>query len=884
MGRLTSCTTALFLLGALTAFADRETAVKLLKQAQEATKQNDMYRAEDLATQAIAADPAWAEGYMYRAYVKVAPVKRLSALIDINTAIDIEQRGSPRNEPLEHQCLNIRGQALRFLHRFPESLEQADAILKRWPTDQWASGTRAGSLVGLGAVDEGIAEFEKLVSARPQEASELPEARNLTGDWARSVTDANSILAGAKAAFSARRGKAMALIELGKFDEAKEIADEVDRNMPGHWIVIAVRALLAGTPEYKAGFDPDKSASSLEALIRDQSNATAPEIIEVLSRTLVLAGRYADAVTLFTTRFPARGFWHQWWLGVSLWKIERFSDARLAFTQARRLNPYMRVHAKRWPGLDSFLAPTDREIGAERKAGASEAKLGYELATHLFTVAEIETLVRRFQFARAAVEYEKLLPTLSSPVRKAEVTARLDEVKGMAGALDKLVAAVNVKAGAVKVKAGKSELTMIHADDRTFDFTIPGGNGKFPWAYVAPLDFFKLANAQSLAPKERFALGVLLWDIGEDAEAQKTLGDPSAKDLKDRVDAVVARKRGIEAPTGGFVLYKGKFVTLEEKTNFEKGLVRFQAQWVTPGDREKLAKGLILVSGKWVSGEEKKLLAAGYRKFKDQWMSAEDYGALRGKWDNAFEEDTAHYKIRSNESEEFTKQLAKLVEVAYGEYKTFYGGREPKIGSKEKMTLYAFRTYEDYRRYCTDKKADQQLNAAGFASSDSNVVVGWNKTGNLQLFYQTMVHEAAHLYYFRVCTPTRCPSWHAEGMATYFEGFEPAGDSWRFTFVSDARLPFVREAMKAGTQIPLKDLLSGDAGALINSDASKALLFYAECWSLNYYLTQTSDAAAKAAYSEYRKSAESGKSDPLSKFFPDMGKLEKDWLAFVKGL
>ncbi|KAF0245941.1 MAG: hypothetical protein FD180_1203 [Planctomycetota bacterium] len=875
---------ALFLLLAGSAFADHETAVRLVKESLEASKQNDMYRAEELATQAIAADPGWAEGWMMRAYVKMAPVKRLSALIDINTAIDIEKNGTPRNEPLEHQCLNIRGQALRYLDRFPEALEQAEAVLARWPGDTWATGTRSGSLVGLGAVDEGIAGFEKLMTAQPREASALPEARNLTGDWARSISDADAIIAAYKNAFSARRGKAQALIELGKYDEARQIGDEVAKNFPSHWIVTAVSALLAGTPEYKAGFDPDKSVGLLESLIRDQSGATAPEILDVLARTLVLAERYSDAVALFTTRFPARGFWHQWWLGVSLWKLERFSDARIAFTQARRLNPYMTVHAKRFPGLDQFLAPTERDIAAERKAGSSESKLGFELATHLFTVAEIETLVRRFQFARAAAEYEKLQPTLLSPVRKAEVTARLEEVRGMAGALDKLVAAVNAKSGAIRIKAGKSDLTLTRADDRAFDFTITGGSGKFPWAYVAPLDFFKLANAQSLAPKERFALGVLLWDIGEDAEAQKTLGDPSAKDLKERVDAVVARKRGIEAPKGGFVLHKGRFVTPEEKTNLEKGLVRFQGQWVTTGDREKLAKGLIQVSGKWVSGEEKKLLAMGFRKFKDQWMSAEDYSALRGKWDNAFEEDTAHYRIRSNESEEFTKQLAKLVEVAYGEYRTFYGGREPKIAAKEKMTLYAFRTYEDYRRYCTDKKADAQLNAAGFASSDSNVVVGWNKTGNVQLFYQTMVHEAAHLYYYRICTPSGCPSWHAEAMATYFEGFEPAGDSWRFTFVSDSRLPYVRDAMKAGTHIPLKDLLAGDAGALINSDASKAILFYAECWSLNYYLTQTSDAPSKAAYAEYRKSAESGKSDPMSKFFTDMDKLEKDWLAFVKGL
>ena len=40
----------------------------------------------------------------------------------------------------------------------------------------------------------------------------------------------------------------------------------------------------------------------------------------------------------------------------------------------------------------------------------------------------------------------------------------------------------------------------------------------------------------------------------------------------------------------------------------------------------------------------------------------------------------------------------RICELAYAEMKTFYDGREPKLG-KEKMTLFAFRSYEDYRKY-----------------------------------------------------------------------------------------------------------------------------------------------------------------------------------------
>src|SRR6185503_3665640 len=138
----------------------------------------------------------------------------------------------------------------------------------------------------------------------------------------------------------------------------------------------------------------------------------------------------------------------------------------------------------------------------------------------------------------------------------------------------------------------------------------------------------------------------------------------------------------------------------------------------------------------------------------------------------------------------------------------------PKLNAGEKMELWAFRSFEDYRRYCIEKKAEDHLNAAGFATSDSLVVAGWNKTRNDQQFLQTMSHEAAHLFFFRVAPAARPASWFAEGMATAFEGFSWDGKAWSFNFVSDSRLPFVRDAMKAGRQIPLADLLSGDALAL----------------------------------------------------------------------
>ena len=90
--------------------------------------------------------------------------------------------------------------------------------------------------------------------------------------------------------------------------------------------------------------------------------------------------------------------------------------------------------------------------------------------------------------------------------------------------------------------------------------------------------------------------------------------------------------------------------------------------------------------------------------------------------------------------------------------------------------------------------------------------------------------------------------------------------------------------MATPRHIPVKDLLAADALALINSDTQKALLFYAECWSLNFYLSVTENKAYRAAYAEYRKVVETGQTKTLLECFPDAAKLEADWVRFVTGL
>ncbi|MCE9581808.1 MAG: DUF1570 domain-containing protein [Planctomycetes bacterium] len=854
--------------------ADRPAAESFVQDGDRRLAARDFDGAIAAYSKAIESEPSWGAAWGKRAHAKRISTRFNASLEDFTQAIALE--------PQYTEWRLGRAQAYLSLDRATEAIEDGEALMKIAPQDPTNMVVLGWALIRSGDVDRGFEMQTKGLEASGNNPILRVRAEGFMAkaDWAGLIDEMDKARAGGKQDIGIYFNRVVGYTELGQYDKAAAVIKEIQSI--GTVIYIS-RAYLAATPKAGALYEPAKALADAELVA---GNTTESLVLNAYARVLFMTGHPDQCLDLLSTKGHRANFETLFWLGASQWKLGQFSEARTILQDARRLNPYLLKHAERIEGFKDFVASIDKDMAGESGQNQDRGRLGYELATHLMTVAEIEALVRRYRFERAASEYEKLLPSLKSAVRKGEVETRLPEVKGMAGAHAKLLAAVNRSQGKLKTKLGKMELTLVKADESTFKFTITGGDGTFPWAFLDPAVYGELATAQDLKPEELFGVGCLLWDAGLQPAAMKLFDDATKKQaaLKKNLAGFIARKRGVPAPEAGFVVFRGSYVTPEEKANLDKGLLLFQGQWVPAKDKEWLAKGYIQVAGKWVSGEEGDLLKRGFRKYKDKWMSREDYEALRGGWEDAFTESTEHYLIKTNESEQFAKDLAVLIEAAYGEYKAYYAGEEPKLPGKDRMTLYAYRTYEDYRKYCAETKNEDNLNAAGFAKSDSSVVVGWNKTSNRQQFLQTMVHEAAHLYYFKIATTAQPPSWYAESMATYFEGFTWDGKTYRFNFVSESRLPFVRDAMKGNRHIPLAEMLGGNALKLINSDAQKALLFYAQCWALNYYLSQTENKAYREAYAAYRKQIASGGVKTLLEFFPDAARLEADWVRYVAGL
>ncbi|NUN50789.1 MAG: hypothetical protein HUU15_18435, partial [Candidatus Brocadiae bacterium] len=781
-------------------------------------------------------------------------------------------------EPANPDWLARRSQARMALDNWEGVLEDAETWLRLKPGAVEAVATRGWAMVNLGEVDAGLAEQDRafeLSGANPLFRARF-DAYLRKADWTALTAEAEGAIAGRSPRGGLDFYRVVGLVGQKRWDEAAAAVEEARRrgatteaDLGGAW--------LAGTPEAGRHFSPPRSIQLLDSA----AQLTISGFLNTRARTLFLGGSTDQCLDYLSTRGRRGNPETLFWMGACYWKLGRLAEAGAVLRDARRLNPYLVRHAEAVPGLREFVAGIDREIAGEGAGGA----LRFELATHLMSVAEIEGLVRRFRFARAVKEYEALLASVTSSVRRAEIEARLPELRGLAGAHGKLTAAINAGTLTLKTRLARTDLTIVKSGDETFDFTVPSGSGRFPWAFFETAAYVDFARQAVLTPAELSGLACLAWDAGARDLAVQLFEEAAKKNpaLRPGIAASVARRRGIAVPEGGFLAFRGRYVSPAEKAQLEKGLVEWDGGWVPAEDRAKLAQGFVRVGGDWVRAAEADLLARGFRQHGGRWLSRADYDAARSVWADAWVEETPHAIVKTNHSEAFSKDLAALVEAAWPHLRELHGG-EPAFARGGKLTLHAFRTFDDYRRHCVEHRAEDQLAAAGFARSDLDVAAGWNKTGNDRHFLQTMVHEAAHLFAFRASPAARSPSWYSEGMATALEGFRWNGSAFVFDFLSDLRLPFARAAARGVRAIPLKELLAADALTLIRTDSSRALVFYGQCWSLHFFLSRTANPAWRKAWGEYREMVRRGGTRDFLEFFPDADRLEKDWVEFVKGL
>lgn len=203
---------------------------------------------------------------------------------------------------------------------------------------------------------------------------------------------------------------------------------------------------------------------------------------------------------------------------------------------------------------------------------------------------------------------------------------------------------------------------------------------------------------------------------------------------------------------------------------------------------------------------------------------------------------TEHFDIYSTLTDrELQDALPAFLEAAYDQYDSLLPA--PESGSGKRLQTYVLDNRAQWEAFAKAKFPRQfpifrKISAGGFAVGNECVVYYIRRTYTLSV----LAHEGMHQYFANYFS-TRLPAWLNEGLATYCESYELPQGKVRFTPQRNTfRLNALREALTTDSILPLRALLSTDAGRVINRGRSRLTkTYYAQAWALVCFLRHGMD-------------------------------------------
>lgn len=527
-----------------------------------------------------------------------------------------------------------------------------------------------------------------------------------------------------------------------------------------------------------------------------------------------------------------------------------------------------------------------REIA--KKAVKEQAEAEFETR-----FAILDEYARTFSFRLAIEQFEKFKKDLYKKESIQKVTARINELKEIKKLFDKLVDHINNHAlkndQFVFTKNLVGKLTKANEDQ--FTVSIPQGESRYRWEHLTANKMYHFFKRIELSSSELLLLARFCFNSNMESEGQSCLLDylqlnSSNEISKKNVNEMLAKFWNTPIPEGGFVPYRRKFVTLEEKENLSKGLVKWDNQWITKEEKKQLEKGYTKQDNKW-SYDEKKLIARGFLKYKNKWYSAKDLEKIRQNWDDAWTGDSEHYIFRTNISSKFMAEMKNFMEAAYPEYEKFF---KKKIN--QRIEIYAFRTFEDYQNYCINEGCQNLIKAGGFAENKNYRGVGYKRIqdNTKQAFdelWRTLIHEGTHVYHYLVAPKlNNPPTWYMESISTQFEGHSWDGKTLKVDHISKSRYNWIKTKLQNQQYMSWNDLFNNDSITLINTNSFDAMTFYSEAWSIYYYFMHTPNIKIKNKFEQFVFDMNEGLcKNPQTAFTETFGdlmvQLEQDWKNYL---
>lgn len=245
-----------------------------------------------------------------------------------------------------------------------------------------------------------------------------------------------------------------------------------------------------------------------------------------------------------------------------------------------------------------------------------------------------------------------------------------------------------------------------------------------------------------------------------------------------------------------------------------------------------------------------------------------------------------HYVIYTNLTREETLPYGRHMDQVFEQYQRRFASFVPR--NPEPMPLFLLRSREQYVRYLAGYNIDAS-NAGGmfFVTHATQGLATWTDSGSRLKTFRILQHEGFHQFAWNYLGPN-LPVWVNEGLAQYFEDAILINGAMQLGIPGGSRIARVHQGFNDGDMPTFNHLmqLTGEQWArTLRSEPEKSSLFYAQAWSIVYFLIHAEEGRHKDSFLTYLKLLNRGNDNDqawLMSFGTEgLAALERDWQRYA---
>ena len=177
-------------------------------------------------------------------------------------------------------------------------------------------------------------------------------------------------------------------------------------------------------------------------------------------------------------------------------------------------------------------------------------------------------------------------------------------------------------------------------------------------------------------------------------------------------------------------------------------------------EEEELKKGNVLFEGRWMSRTRRE---GELKKRADAEKAAITQALKMQDWRNAKTEETRHFIVTSNCTDEIRMEYMDRLEAYYKYFTEDWGITLSPGEVRGKMKFMLYRDYDDFLRV-----TGVPFGVGGFFSQTAGELQLYHDLEDPEETRDTLFHEGNHLLTYLIDTHFDYPTWMNEGMAEYF--------------------------------------------------------------------------------------------------------------------